>query len=88
MYLRHLQNMADGTSTAGQVSSGIMVALSRLYATCPDPKIRNGAKAVDYATRACELTKWTNSSNLDMLAGAYYYNATSASSDTWLLLSG
>jgi tetratricopeptide (TPR) repeat protein len=42
-----------------------------LRATCTDEKFRDGAQAVENATKACELTAWTNAVNLDTLAAAY-----------------
>jgi len=45
--------------------------LAWFFATCPDGKYRDGRKAVDNATRACELSQWTRSSYLDTLAAAY-----------------
>jgi tetratricopeptide (TPR) repeat protein len=42
-----------------------------LAATCPDAKYRDGNKAVDDATKACELDGWTKSNHLDTLAAAY-----------------
>lgn len=42
-----------------------------LLATCPDKTIRNGAKAVELATKACELTKWKSGYSMDTLAAAY-----------------
>jgi len=45
--------------------------LAWLLAVCPDPHVRNGAKAVEYATRACELSEWKIPSYLDTLAAAY-----------------
>ena len=45
--------------------------LSRLLATCIDPKVRDGKQALAAATRACELTHWNDSSCLDTLATAY-----------------
>jgi serine/threonine-protein kinase len=42
-----------------------------LLATCPDPSIRNGAKAYELASNACVLTGWTNWYCLGTLAGAY-----------------
>jgi tetratricopeptide (TPR) repeat protein len=42
-----------------------------IWATCPDPKYRDGPKAVESATRACELTSWRSASRLDDLAAAY-----------------
>ena len=34
------------------------VSLAWTLATCSEAKLRNGAKAVTLATRACELTRW------------------------------
>lgn len=42
-----------------------------LLATAPDAKLRNGKRAVELATRACELTDWKNGSYVDTLAAAY-----------------
>ncbi len=42
-----------------------------LEATCPDAKYRDGKKAVDDATKACELTGWKHANHLDTLAAAY-----------------
>ena len=42
-----------------------------LWATCPDPKYRDGEKAVVSATKACEITQWKQSHILDTLAAAY-----------------
>ncbi len=42
-----------------------------LRATCPDEKYRNGQQAVEYATKACELSAWKDAANLDTLAAAY-----------------
>jgi len=45
--------------------------LAWLLATCPDEKVRDGKKAVDYATKACELTSWKGAYFLATLAGAH-----------------
>jgi tetratricopeptide (TPR) repeat protein len=42
-----------------------------LWATCPDAKYRDGKKAVDSATKACEITEWKEANLLDTLAAAY-----------------
>ena len=42
-----------------------------LWATCPEDKYRNGKKAVESATRACELGFWKDSGDLDTLAASY-----------------
>jgi tetratricopeptide (TPR) repeat protein len=42
-----------------------------VLATCPDPGVLDGARAIFAAQRACELSTWTNRINLDVLAAAY-----------------
>ena len=42
-----------------------------IYATCPEADLRDGKKAVELATKACELTKWNNPEYIDNLAAAY-----------------
>jgi tetratricopeptide (TPR) repeat protein len=42
-----------------------------LYATCPDKAVRDGKKAVELATRACEATKWNDTRIVDTLAAAF-----------------
>ena len=42
-----------------------------LWATCPDEKYRDGKRAVESATLACELTDWKEAYYLDTLAAAY-----------------
>jgi tetratricopeptide (TPR) repeat protein len=41
-----------------------------LLATCPDPRIRNGAKAVQLATQACNLSSWTEWQYIDTIGVA------------------
>lgn len=41
------------------------------FATCPDQSGRDGKKAVELATKACELTQWKNAHTLDTLAAAF-----------------
>jgi tetratricopeptide (TPR) repeat protein len=42
-----------------------------ILATCSDGKYRDGKRAVDSATRACELAGWKEPGHLDTLAAAY-----------------
>ena len=42
-----------------------------LWATCPDAKCRDGKRAVESATRACELSEWKFAVFIDALAAAY-----------------
>lgn len=41
-----------------------------LLSTCPDPKIRNGKRAVALAKKGCELSKWQEGYAIDDLAAA------------------
>ena len=45
-------------------------ASAMIMAACPEAKFRDGKGAVQFATRACELTKWKNPIILDTLAAA------------------
>ncbi len=42
-----------------------------LLATDPNPGKRDGKKAVDYATKACEMTNWQDPEIIETLAAAY-----------------
>jgi len=44
--------------------------LAWLLATCPQAAFRDGRKAVEFATKACELTQWKNPDWVDTLAAA------------------
>jgi len=45
--------------------------LAWLLAVCPDAKVRNGKKAIEYAKKACELSEWETPSWFGALAAAY-----------------
>ena len=44
---------------------------ARIWATCSDPKFRDGKKAVESATTACELTDWKEAGRIDTLAAGH-----------------
>jgi tetratricopeptide (TPR) repeat protein len=54
-----------------------------ILTTCPVPRIRNGSQAVVSATRACELTKWSEPLYLATLAAAYSETGDFASAVKW-----
>jgi Trypsin-like peptidase domain/Tetratricopeptide repeat len=45
--------------------------LAWLWATCPDKERRDGKRAVEFATKACQLSSWQDGACLDTLAAAY-----------------
>lgn len=45
--------------------------LAWLLATCPDPEVLDGARAIDLARRACALDEWKSAAFIDTLAAAY-----------------
>ena len=45
--------------------------LAWVLATCPDSSVRDGKKALEHATRACELTGFQDAGYLDTLAAAH-----------------
>jgi serine/threonine-protein kinase len=50
--------------------AGTFNQLAWVWSTCPDPDVRNGARARECATRACELTEWSEAGFIDTLAAA------------------
>ncbi len=44
--------------------------LAWLMATCPNAVFRDGKKAIEYATKACELSRWKDADHLEPLAAA------------------
>jgi serine/threonine-protein kinase len=60
-----------GAVKAQPASAPAYDALARFLATCPDDKARDGKRAVEYATTACERTGWKTPLYLDTLAAAY-----------------
>ncbi len=46
-------------------------ALAWLLATCPDDKYRDGKRAVELATNACEMSGWKYANGIVALAAAY-----------------
>ncbi len=44
--------------------------LAWLWATCPEARFRDGKKAVESATKACEMTEWKEPGVIDTLAAA------------------
>ncbi|MDQ7823598.1 MAG: rhomboid family intramembrane serine protease [Candidatus Eremiobacteraeota bacterium] len=67
------QSLSDFSKVIGMDAghAGSYNRIAWLLATCPQKEHRNGAKAVSYATKACELKGWKNWSFLDTLAAAY-----------------
>lgn len=46
-------------------------ALAWLLATCPSDKYRDGKRSVELATKACELSSWSDGDRIGTLAAAY-----------------
>ena len=58
-------------ATAAPDNAEVHRTLARILATCTDANVRDGNRAVQEATRACELTRWNDADSLDTLAAAY-----------------
>jgi hypothetical protein len=64
----------DDCRTAIQLDTNSAAAYNNLawmMAVAPDEKFRDGTKAVEYASRACDLTGWKEPYCLGTLAAAY-----------------
>jgi Flp pilus assembly protein TadD len=62
---------------------GILNNLAWVLATSPDAKLRNGRRAIELATRACELTKYKAAYILSTLAAAYAETGDFAAARKW-----
>ena len=69
-YASALADLAESARQDPQ-SPAALNGLAWIWATCPDSKYRAGRKAVESATKACELTEWAEPGILDTLAAAY-----------------
>jgi tetratricopeptide (TPR) repeat protein len=57
--------------------------LAWLLATCPEEKVRDGKKAVELATKSCEMTKWQSAYFLAVLAAAQAENGNFEQAIVW-----
>lgn len=55
-----------------------------IWATCPDPKYRDGKKALQSATTACELSTWDDPVELFALAASYAETGEFAAAIVWI----
>jgi tetratricopeptide (TPR) repeat protein len=69
-YVRSVADFREAIRLDPSRSSAIS-NLAWLEATCPNPQFRDGTKAVEHATRACELSGWKTPNRLSTLAAAY-----------------
>jgi tetratricopeptide (TPR) repeat protein len=67
------QALADMDTAVRIDPNDVEALVSRAWtlATCAEPKLRDGVKAVESATRACELTQWKSPRPLATLAAAF-----------------
>jgi tetratricopeptide (TPR) repeat protein len=59
--------------------------LARLLATCSESKFRDGQKALELATRACELSQWKGSSEITSLSAAHAEAGDFTGAANWLI---
>ncbi|OHB64627.1 MAG: hypothetical protein A2Y77_05970 [Planctomycetes bacterium RBG_13_62_9] len=61
----------ESAAAAAPWHAEMLDQLARFQATCSQAEFRNGTKAVENATKACELSQRDNSGHIDTLAAAY-----------------
>jgi tetratricopeptide (TPR) repeat protein len=65
-----LDELNEGLSTAPE-NRAILNLRAWILATCPEAAYRDGARAIEDASRACELTEHKDANYIDTLAAAY-----------------
>jgi tetratricopeptide (TPR) repeat protein len=73
----------DGQKDLAAQYARALNPLAWVYATSPDPRIRNGQKAKEYAFKACELTDWKGFLSLEALAAASAESGTFSEAIKW-----
>ena len=68
-YEKELEDLNQAMALNPKSSFGFNGA-AWLYATCPKDEIRNGAKALELANKACDLSNWKDFNVIDTLAAA------------------
>jgi serine/threonine protein kinase/tetratricopeptide (TPR) repeat protein len=66
-----LERLSQAPRRDARAMASIHALLAWRQATYPSAAIRDGAKAIENATKACELTDWNDGAYLDVLAAAY-----------------
>ncbi|MHC4437069.1 MAG: protein kinase domain-containing protein [Planctomycetota bacterium] len=61
----------ESAAAAAPWHAEVLNLLARFRATCSQAEFRDGASAVQNATKACELSNWENYNYIDTLAAAY-----------------
>lgn len=70
---------------AAQEDAANLNHLAWLLATCPEPEVRDGARAVALAHRACVLDGWKTAAIIDTLAAAHAEAGDFAEAEKWML---
>ena len=68
---QELQWLAQANDGGDSSMAAILNDLAWLQATYPSAAIRDGAKAIENARKACELSGWNRATFIDTLAAAY-----------------
>ena len=64
-------NEFESAAAAAPWHAEMLNLLAIFQATCSEAEFRDGARAVENATKACELSNWDNYSYIDTLAAAF-----------------
>jgi serine/threonine protein kinase len=83
LFLKLFEGQRPGSDEGDAALAGYLNAHAWRQATHPAAEVRDGPRAIENATKACELSDWKNPEHVDTLAAAYAEVGDFASAVEW-----
>jgi serine/threonine protein kinase len=83
LFLKLFERQRPGSDEGDAALAGYLNAHAWRQATHPAAEVRDGPRAIENATKACELSDWKNPEHVDTLAAAYAEVGDFASAVEW-----
>lgn len=81
-YVRAVQDYSEAIRLDGS-DANRHTLLACLLASCPEESVRNAGKAIEHATKACELSDWKDAESIGVLGAAWAEKGDFAAAVKW-----